>query len=88
MFKVKNASPTYHDTSTADAQSAAADGGYHFATIGNTLRHRDRVTDSQRLRLKRLPEQRLDHTSSAGCRVGHGLAAHSRRDPRCIFKQS
>ena len=46
MFKVKNASPTYHDTSTADAQSAAADGGYHFATIGNTLRRRDRVTDS------------------------------------------
>ena len=38
-----------------------------------------------RLRLKRLPEQRLDHTSSAGCRVGHGLAANGRRDPRCGF---
>mgnify|MGYP001462067900 CR=1 FL=1 len=36
----------------------------------------------------RLPEQRLDHTSSAGCRVGHGLAVHGRRDPRCIFKHS
>ena len=47
MFKVKNASPTYHDTSTADAQSAAADGGYYFAAIGNTLRRRDRVADSQ-----------------------------------------
>ena len=35
--------------------------------------------------LKRLPEQRLDHTSSAGCRVGHGLAVHGRRDPRCVF---
>ena len=38
--------------------------------------------------LKRLLEQRLDHTSSAGCRVGHGLAVHGRRDPRCIIKQS
>ena len=41
-----------------------------------------------RLRLKRLSEQRLDHISSAGCRVDHGLAVHGRWDPRCIFKQS
>ena len=41
-----------------------------------------------RLWLRRLSEQRLDHTSSAGCSVGHGLAVHGRRDPRCIFKHS
>ena len=30
MFKVKNASPTYDDTGTADAQSTATDGGHRL----------------------------------------------------------
>ena len=52
-------------------------------TLGPVASARAHALDCSRARLwrRRLGETRMDRTRSAGCRLGHGLAAQSRRDP-------